>query len=117
MGTDDGRKPERVKFPGDGLSRVENSSCVEYLQRTIARLLMKNEVMRFELFAVRQKIREIDRTVFGANSQDLQVRLPSYLMGALRDLCRCAAAGAEPPTPTPTPTQQSSENEWEFRKN
>jgi hypothetical protein len=74
----------------------ENGPCIEYLQRAVAQLLMKNEKMRFELYAVRRKIASIDRTVFGTGSNDLQKVLPSTLLGALRDLCFEEAAG-EPP--------------------
>lgn len=81
------RKPGRTQTPCDGLYEEENGPCIEYLQRAVAQLLIKNEKMRFELYAVRQKIALIDETVFGAGSPVLQGLLPSALLGALRDLC------------------------------
>jgi hypothetical protein len=87
------QKPGRAPSPSDGLPREENALCIEYLQRAVAQLLMKNEKMRFELFAVRQKIASIERAVFGAGSNDLRVGLPSFLLGALTDLCGGGTAG------------------------
>jgi hypothetical protein len=96
--TDRQKKPEPTSSPCDGPLPPETSPCVEYLQEAVTRLLMKNEAMRFELFAVRQKIAMIDQAVFGAGCDDLQMHLPLYLIGALRDLCRSEAAWTEPRT-------------------
>ena len=96
--------------PCDESSPKENGPCIEYLQRAIALLLMKNETMRFELFTVRQRIACIDRTVFGAGSHHLQKRLPSHLLRALRDLC-CLDARSE----SRTTQQPASDNLISFR--
>jgi hypothetical protein len=88
-------QPLAVRPPCDGLPRQENGPGIDYLQRTIAHLLLKNERMRFELFALRQKIAHIDNTVFGAGSDELQERLPSFLVDALGDLCDEETAGAQ----------------------
>lgn len=98
MNKEEERKPSRVKpsraqSPCDGVALNENGPCIEFLQRTIAQLLMKNEKIRFELFVVREKIASIDRTVFGAGSRDLQKVLPATLLKDLRDLC-CEEAGS-----------------------
>ncbi len=83
--------------PADDAPREENGPSIEYLQRAIARLLMKNEKMRFELFALRQRISVIDRAVFGLGSRRLRKQLPPHLLGVLCDLCRGQAADPEPP--------------------
>lgn len=80
--------------PEDELSWQEKSPSIDYLQRAIALLLMKNETMRFELFTVRQRIERIERAVFGADAQNLRKRIPPQLLGVLRDLC-CGDSGGE----------------------
>jgi hypothetical protein len=83
--------------PCDGAPREENGPCIEYLQRAVAQLLMKNEKMRFELFAVRRKIASIETAVFGAGSHDLRMGLPSFLLSALSDLCSEEKPGDQQP--------------------
>jgi len=82
-----------IEPPRDGPPLEEQSPCVEYLQRAIARLLMRNETMRFELLALHHRIAHIEQTLFGAGSEPLRKRLPPHLLGALRDLCRCQTSG------------------------
>lgn len=83
--------------PAEHAAGDERNPCIEYLQRAIAHLLMKNERMRFELFAIRQKISAVDRTLFAPGSRELKQQLPLHLLAVLRDLCRCEAAERETP--------------------
>jgi hypothetical protein len=90
-------KPGSAPSPCEGAPREQNGPCIEYLQRAVAQLLMKNEKMRFELFAVRQKIASIETAVFGAGSHNLRTGLPLFLLGALSDLCREEKPGDQHP--------------------
>jgi len=65
----------------------ETRARIECLQWTIGHLVMKNQAIRFELFAAHQKIARIEQALFGAESQDLQRLLPLNLLLVLRDLC------------------------------
>jgi hypothetical protein len=62
-------------------------SILDYLQSAIARLLMKNETMRFELFVIREKIARIDRALFSADARELRGQTPPHLLSLFRDLC------------------------------
>jgi hypothetical protein len=97
--------------PEDPVKR-ENNPCIEYLRQAIVRLLMKNEIMRYELFSISRKIAVIDQAVFGAGSSDLRKRLPPYFVDAVHDLCRCEAAARHEERP---PHGQSSEKVLSFR--
>lgn len=77
------------------------ATCIDFLQREISRLLMKNETLRFELIAVRRKIEWIERIVFGPGSRSLQKQLPLHLLRNLRDLC-CFRAENRPPAQADT---------------
>jgi hypothetical protein len=77
--------------------REENSPRIEYLQRAIVGLLMKNETLQFELIAIRQKIAIVHRTVFGVRSHELNMQFPPHVLGVLRDLCSCEVANRETP--------------------
>jgi len=92
---EDEHKPDGPRSSLQARRPEEGNPCIEYLQRAIARLLMKNEAMRFELLSIGQKIAVIEQTVFGADRCDLRQRLPPGLLGALRDLCRGRAAAGE----------------------
>ena len=87
MHVEEEQEPKAIAPPGKPLSDEENTPCIEYLQRAIVRLLMKNESMRFELLAVRQKVVSIEQTVFGSGGHELQKGLPAHLLQSLRDLC------------------------------
>jgi hypothetical protein len=76
-----------VTFSINGQPHDESKSRIEYLQREIGRLLLKNETMRFELFAIRNKIARIDRTLFDDGSQELLRQTPLHLISILRELC------------------------------
>jgi hypothetical protein len=104
MSTGQQGKPSSAQLPRDGLSGEENGPCIEYLQRAVAQLLMKNERMRFELFVVRQKIASIERIVFGAGSHVLEEQVPSLLLGALFDLCGGETVCGQPETAPPANT-------------
>ena len=101
MHVEEEQEPQAIAPPGTPLSDEENTPCIEYLKRAIMRLLMKNESMRFELLAVRQKVVSIERTVFGSGGHELQKRLPAPLLQSLRDLCHGEPAvekrGERPP--------------------
>lgn len=100
----EGKSERNLNRTSDESSGHENSSCVEYPQRAIAILLMKNEAMRFELFAVRQRVERIDQAVFGAGCHNVQKQLPAHLLGILRDLCCGYTRTAQ------TSTQAASDN-------
>jgi hypothetical protein len=107
---DEHEEPDQ-STPRNGSPRPENAPCIEYLQRAIAGLLMKNETMRFELFTVRQRIERIDRTVFGADCHNIQKRLPPHLLSALRDLCLWFNGSEDR-----TPPQVTPDSLMNFRK-
>lgn len=46
----------------------EVGPCIERLQQEIARLLIKNQTIRFELLAAHQKIAGIEHALFGAGA-------------------------------------------------
>lgn len=67
--------------------RPSDGAPIEYLQREIGRLLMKNETLRFEVVALRRKIERIEETVFGPGGRSLQRQMSPHLLRGLRDLC------------------------------
>jgi hypothetical protein len=79
-----------------GESTVETSypfevgPCSERLQQEIARLLIRNQTMRFELLAMHQKIAGIDHALLGAGAGKLDTLLPPDRLRLLRDLCQMA---------------------------
>ena len=82
----------------DDLCSGQNAARVEYLQRAVDRLLMKNETLQFELTALRERAARIERVVFDAGTQQLRNRLPNHLLQLLRDLCRHNEARDQPGT-------------------
>jgi len=107
---EDEHEHNRTAPPCDGSLPEASSPCIEYLQREIARLLMKNETMRFELFRLRQRVGRIERIVSCPGFHDLQCRLPAHLLNALRDLCRRETA-----LENPTERKPASDNVISFR--
>jgi hypothetical protein len=85
------KKPGLSSSPCEGPVPAEADPSIEYLQEAIARLLMKNEAMRIELFTIRQKIATIERIVSGAGCEEPGTHLPPCLIVSLRDLCRSEA--------------------------
>lgn len=71
-------------------SHAKSGTCIERLQQEIARLLFKNQIIRFELLAAQQKIARIDQELFGAGIGDLEKLLSPDRVRSLRDLCRTA---------------------------
>lgn len=71
-------------------SHAKSGACIERLQQEIARLLFKNQTIRFELLAVQQKIARIDQELFRSGIGDLEKLLPPDRVRHLRDLCRTA---------------------------
>jgi hypothetical protein len=68
----------------------EVGPCIERLQQEIARLLIKNQTIRFELLAAHQKIAGIEHALFGAGAGKLDTPLPPDRLRLLRDLCKIA---------------------------
>jgi len=88
MKAEDRKLSDSTAFMAPATCQHDPQPCIEYLQRTVVHLLLKNQTLRFELLATRHRIDCIKQTLFGTESGDLQKLLPCGLLSALRELCR-----------------------------
>jgi hypothetical protein len=73
-----------------GVSAISDAEArlrIERLQGEIARLLLKNQTIRFELLAAQQTIARIEYALFGAGTAHLDKSLAPDRVRHLRDLC------------------------------
>jgi hypothetical protein len=81
------KQPNRDQRGSGTISDTETRLCIERLQGEIARLLLKNQTIRFELSAAQQTIARIEYVLFGAGTAHLDKLLPPDRVRHLRDLC------------------------------
>jgi hypothetical protein len=69
-------------------SHANSPTCIERLQQEIARLLIKNQTIRFELLTAQQTIAHIEQELFGPGAGEIDKLLPPDRVRYLRDLCQ-----------------------------
>jgi hypothetical protein len=73
-----------------------NRTCVEYLQREIVHLLMRNQTIRFELLAAYRRIDCIEEILFGGEARNLEPPISPTAALILRELCRSPSSCSDP---------------------
>jgi len=76
---------------------LDESERVKYLQAVVARLLIKNQRIRFELHAAAQKIEQIKKLLFELRDHPVNRSVDLEFLLLLRDLCWAS----ESPEPEP----------------